>query len=84
MVQVVAQTGDQESKNFKVGHELFHLAGFKHGEHGLGNVQCVSPIMILDWPKNSQDNIFTVQGISKIEARKFLSISFLNSLLGQT
>lgn len=48
VVQVVAQTSHEKSQHLEVAHEALHLPGFEHGEHGLGDVECVSPVVVFD------------------------------------
>ena len=50
MVQVVTEAGHKEPKHLEVVHEPVHLPGLEHGEHGLADVQGVSPVVILDGP----------------------------------
>ena len=50
MVQIVTEAGHKEAKHLEVVHEPVHLPGLEHGEHGLADVQSVSPVVILDGP----------------------------------
>lgn len=50
MVQVVAETGDEQTKDFEVVHKPLHFAGLHHGEHCLGHVESVAPVVILHGP----------------------------------
>ena len=47
VVEVVAETGDQEAHYLDVRHELLHLAGFQHREHRLADVERVTPVVVL-------------------------------------
>lgn len=47
VVQVVAQTGDQQPQDLQVGHEALHLARLEHREHSLCDVEGVSPVVVL-------------------------------------
>lgn len=38
MIQVMAQTGHQQTQNLQICHKALHLSSFKHGEHRLGHV----------------------------------------------
>lgn len=48
MVQVVAQASHQQAQNLQIGDESFHFARFHNGEHRLGNIEAVPPIMVLE------------------------------------
>ena len=50
MVQIVTEAGHKEAKHLEVVHEPVHLPGLEHREHGLADVQSVSPVVILDGP----------------------------------
>lgn len=47
VVQIVTETRHQQSQHLQVAHEPLHLARFEHGEHRLGHVQGVPPIVVL-------------------------------------
>lgn len=48
MIKIVAEAGHKEPKHLEVVHEPVHLPGLEHREHGLTDVQGVSPVVVLD------------------------------------
>ena len=48
VVQVVTETGNQQTEHLQVVSEPVHLAGLEHGEHGLADVEGVAPVVVLD------------------------------------
>lgn len=49
MIEIVAETCHKQAKYFQVSHKSLHFAGFHHGEHRLGDIQGVSPIVVFHW-----------------------------------
>lgn len=50
MVQVMAETGDEQTEDFQVVHKPFHLPRFHHCKHCLGHVESMAPVVILHRP----------------------------------
>lgn len=48
VVQIVTQTRHQQAQNLQIRHEALHLARLHHGEHRLGHVQSVAPVVVLN------------------------------------
>ena len=48
MVQVVTETGHQQTEHLQVVSEPVHLPCLEHGEHGLAYIQGMAPVVVLD------------------------------------
>lgn len=50
MVQIVAQARHQQTEYLQISDEPLHFARLHHGEHRLGDVQRVPPVVVLERP----------------------------------
>lgn len=48
MVKIMTQTCYKQSKYFQLSHKSLHFSGFHHCKHGLGDIECMSPIMVFN------------------------------------
>ena len=49
VVQVMTETGNQQTEHLQVVSEPVHLAGLQHREHGLADIESVPPVVVFHW-----------------------------------